>query len=52
MTGPTPSRLSDEDRQTFAAIADLLIPSYGKMPAATEEVREGLREMRQALVGA
>jgi hypothetical protein len=30
------SRISDEDRKTFAAIADLLIPAYGKMPAATE----------------
>ena len=30
------SRLSQEERATFAGLADLLIPRHGRMPAATE----------------
>ncbi len=36
MTGKKITRLSDKDRETFAGIADLLIPRYGRMPSATE----------------
>ena len=31
-----PSRLSPEERATFAGLADLLIPRHGRLPAATE----------------
>lgn len=36
MTNKKMARLSDEDREVFAGIADLLIPRYGKMPSASE----------------
>lgn len=36
MSTKSMSRVGDEDRKVFAAIADLLIPRYGELPAASE----------------
>ena len=33
---PPPSKLSPDDRATFAALADFLIPRHGPLPAASE----------------